>query len=477
MSEGSSSMIGRIGVGVTPVRSILSVASVFVVVALVAILRSPEILFHGRFWAEEGTMWWANARASNALETLLYVPDLAGYFMLNTNVSFVIAGIFPLQYQPLVVTWLAVLTMATPAMVYLCVSRSHPTIWRVVVTLFMMVGAPLLEPEVFSNAINAQVFLGLGAALILVYDDESHAPRRSLLAFLMLAGLSGMYAAILAPLFVLKALSDKPTRTFTEMEPASTGSPSTGTRLRVIGNHWAQAGVMSLCLIIQLTVFMYQRSSGKVYSTKATKLPSIQDLPVFAESNFHSLLGNRDGATAVLTSGLPSPTRTVLIGAVLTSFVMLAIAEVVQQLRKRFVQTHKTVSPPSGDYSDQSITYLVLSYLLVSAFVLVGFADSYPHSRYQVLATSILGLCVLEMARRIRANRMVSTVFVVLVFALSTASGIRDDQRNFITCDASACMPWADQVRAVSDGSRDGYQFWPFSGPWIVSVSELTADE
>ena len=477
MSEDSSSMSGPIGVGAMPVRSILSVASVFVVVALVAILRSPEILFHGRFWAEEGTMWWANARASNALETLLYVPDLAGYFMLNTNVSFVIAGIFPLQYQPLVVTWLAVLTMATPAMVYLCVSRSHPTLWRVVVTLFMMVGAPLLEPEVFSNAINAQVFLGLGAALILVYDDESHAPRRSLLAFLMLAGLSGMYAAILAPLFVLKALCDKPTRTFTEMEPASTGSLSTGTRLRVIGNHWAQAGVMSLCLIIQLTVFMYQRSSGKVYSTKATKLPSIQDLTVFAESNFHSLLGNRDGATAVLTSGLPSSTRTVLIGSVLVGSVLWAVVELLQQLRVRFTGSRAADSLRSDEGSDASIAYLVISYLGVSAFVLIGFADSYPHSRYQVLATSILGLCVLEMAKRILATQPLSVMAVIIVFALSTASGIRDDQRNFITCDEEICMPWVDQVKGVNEGALNSYQFWPFSGPWIVSASELTADE
>lgn len=455
----------------------MSVVSVFAAVAIVAVVRSPEILLSGRFWAEEGTMWWANARASNALETLLYVPDLAGYFMLNTNVSFVIAGIFPLQYQPLIVTWLAVLTMATPAMVYLSVSRSHPTIWRVVVALFMMVGAPLLEPEVFSNAINAQVFLGLGAVLVLVYDDESHAPRRSLLAFLVLAGLSGMYAAILAPLFALKALSDNPTRSSTENQRARAVSPSTGTRSQVIGNHWAQAGVMSLCLLIQLTVFMYQRSSGKVYSTKATKLPSIQDLTVFAESNFHSLLGNRDGATAVLTSGLPSPTRTVLIGAVLISFVVFAVAEVAQRLRVRFAKTPATGSLPNGDRTNQAIAYLALSYVLVSVFVLIGFADSYPHSRYQVLATSILGLCVVEVSRSIRSNRMMIFVFVVLVFALSTASGIRDDQRNFITCDAATCMPWADQVRAVSEGSLDSYQFWPFSGPWTVSEPELSIDE
>lgn len=446
----------------------IGVVTIFLSVVAISYFRSPEVVGQGRFWAEEGTLWWANSQRSGLLETLFYIPDLAGYFSLNANLSFVVASIFPIELQPLIVTWIAVVTMASPAVIFLLISHKHPITFRISVTVFLTVGAPLLEPEVFSNVINSQVFFGLSAVIVLAFDTPSRSSNKWILAFLLVAGMSGMYASILAPLFILKALllNHDPRSNPTSKESAS----SSWLAHRFSGRLWKQAVVISLCLVSQLLIFGQQRRSGNIHSTRASRFPSISDLTTFVESNLRSLLGDRNGATSVLVESDSIST----VARLATSCVIALMIVEVGSLFRESLRTRQ-VRKGSGLTDEvlvdhRPLAYLLLAFFVESIFVLVGYVDMYPHSRYQVVPASIIGVALLFIFSSLRPGRGFSWVLVSVVFILSTSTALPDDERNFISCEESVCVPWVSQVQGVKEGTLTQYQFWPYSGPWTIDA-------
>src|SRR2546423_888987 len=75
-------------------------AIVVVAYSVLCILRAPRI-FAGRFRAEEGAYYGLFQHGVVFKSMLLTGP---GYPMVLTNVSVLIAGLFPVQYAPLVTT-------------------------------------------------------------------------------------------------------------------------------------------------------------------------------------------------------------------------------------------------------------------------------------------------------------------------------------------------------------------------------------
>ena len=435
-----------------------SSALVVAAVVLIHLWRSPDVMLNGRFWAEEGTMWWEHARSHGLISNLLYVPDLAGYLMLNTNVSFVLASFAPLRFEPLVVTWLALFTAASVPLMYLWLSSGSSFPKRLAIVSFLVAGAPLLEPEVFSNAINAQIFLGLGAVVILGFDIDQSKGAWLTGFYLFIAGLSGMYAAVMAPLFIGKAILFGVYDNGSELSP-KLNSLGLRTKLFSARRAWVQASVLTLTLFVQLAIFWFQRSAGKVYSTKATKFPSHTAIERFAESNFHSFFGNREGATNVLVNGGLGASGLTVVGAVLVAVIVVSVKNLL------------TLKLDSYSWS-----VLSLAFAVGTVFVLVGFADSYPHSRYQVLTSAILGLVILEMVTMVASKIRFAAPLLCGILLLSSVRAIPDDSREFITCPPEKCATWSLQIDEVQAGTRSQYQFWPFSGPWTVdSMSETDA--
>ena len=416
-------------------------ALVVAAVVLIHLWRSPDVMLNGRFWAEEGTLWWEHARSHGVISNLLYVPDLAGYFMLNTNLSFVAASFLPIEIEPLAVTWLATLCAAMPALLYLLVDSGRWTLHRALVLAFLIVGAPVLEPEVFSNAINAQIFFGLGTVVVLVFAGSESRGRRLVSVYLLVAGLSGMYAAVMAPLFIGKAklLSVPRVDGSIKRNLLSRSQP-----------FWLHAVAVTTGLVIQFVVFSWQRLSGQIYSTKATKFPTLTEIERFVESNFHTLLGGRVQATEILVNGGVGSTGLVLIGSSLLAALVMACVAILKK-----------------DLRHMSVVLILAAYVITTMFVLVGFADAFPHSRYQVLPSALLGLLFLEIIK-VKRDGTAMLIFVTALLALSTIRAIPDDSRQFITCAPEVCRPWSDQVREVESDERTIYQFWPFSGPWTV---------
>jgi len=182
-------------------------AMVLVFMVLIA-ARLPNVMLHGRVWAEEGSVFLQYANILPWSQAIFH--PVGGYLNLVAN----LAGIVAFHMVPLEqVRWVGVATgllfQAIPAI--LIVSSSFDWIQtrlNLVVALLLIATAPLVE-EVWLNSLHPQFHLTLCAALVLAMDPVRgwNSWFRSMLIFL--GALSGPTTWFLLPLFVARAVIDR----------------------------------------------------------------------------------------------------------------------------------------------------------------------------------------------------------------------------------------------------------------------------
>lgn len=166
--------------------------------SLLIISRQPEVVFHPRFWAEDGTFWYADAW--NIGWTAIFRPH-TGYLQTISRLTALVAVQFPLYWGPtifVIVAWAAQLA----PLLYWFSKRFDRLVPRWTARLFigfLYVGLPN-SYEVNMNLTNAQWHLALVSFLIIFADAPVRrwAQVRDLVV-LAVAGLSGPFSILLWP--------------------------------------------------------------------------------------------------------------------------------------------------------------------------------------------------------------------------------------------------------------------------------------
>ncbi|MCG6205956.1 hypothetical protein LPW26_14990 [Rhodopseudomonas sp. HC1] len=177
------------------------------VFAGLVVVRIPHAIVHGRFWAEEGSIFFANAWHLSWSEALLAVHT--GYLNLTANAATLLASFFPLTHAPLVTGVIALLIQLVPPSLILT-SRTPWTQrrWTAIAALLALALPPAAE-ETWLNSINSQHHLAVAVGIILALDSERTRVRFFHYAVLLLAALSAPAAWFLSPLLVLRALQER----------------------------------------------------------------------------------------------------------------------------------------------------------------------------------------------------------------------------------------------------------------------------
>ncbi len=174
--------------------------------------RAPGLLLAPRLWAEEGTRYFTYAYyfANSPAWYRGFVNIQRGYFALWPNVSTTIAANFvAIEQVPLVTT---VLALSVQLSVFAIMLWGTSTLWstpgRKLGGVLLILFAPL-SGEVWLNTINSQFIFALITFLIL--HTKPAISRSAIWAYrggLGLAGLTGVAACVLTPLFLIKALAE-----------------------------------------------------------------------------------------------------------------------------------------------------------------------------------------------------------------------------------------------------------------------------
>jgi len=174
----------------------------------VVLLRMPDILIKGRFWAEEGTVHFYTAWNEPWYRALFSVHF--DNLNLTANIATLLAVyLVPLGFAPLVSTSIALLVQLCPAFL-LVTSRVEWLRGRVAIVLaLLLLLACNNTGEVWLTSIHTQFHLGLCTALILALPTIGGWLGAFRAGLLVLGGLTGLASIPLIPLFFLRACLDR----------------------------------------------------------------------------------------------------------------------------------------------------------------------------------------------------------------------------------------------------------------------------
>lgn len=175
---------------------------VFAVLFALIVLRDPTLFTEPRFWAEEATVYFKVAYTDPTWTTL--IAPHQGYLSLWANLAGFLATIPPLEYAPLVTTWMSLFVLMSILTAIIVNESDHldTTLKKALAGVaVLVVGA---SGEIWLTSINSQHYLPLLVFLILIDSKRNAMKRRIGFGVVAIAGLSSVAVNFLTPLFLLR---------------------------------------------------------------------------------------------------------------------------------------------------------------------------------------------------------------------------------------------------------------------------------
>jgi hypothetical protein len=175
---------------------------------LLVVARMPQLIIAGRFWAEEGLVYFAAAWHQPWTTALL--ADQPGYLNFTASAATTLARhLVPLELAPRITTFIALIMQLLPAVVLATSRIAWLQRWPALAAALLLLLIPAGDAEVWLNSITSQFHLALCVALILAVDTRGGAVGILHGAILVLAPLTAPVVGSLGPLFLLRTLLDR----------------------------------------------------------------------------------------------------------------------------------------------------------------------------------------------------------------------------------------------------------------------------
>lgn len=172
--------------------------TVFVSVSLLILTRRPDALLHAQFFAEDGTVWFAEAYNFGWFHSLL-IPH-TGYFQTLPRLAAALALLVPLSLAPLAMNLIGMCIQALPVNFLLAERSASLGTFRVRGLMAIAYVALPNVTEINVNITNGQWHLALLACLTLLANPASNAFARGVdFAILLIAGFTGPFCLMLLP--------------------------------------------------------------------------------------------------------------------------------------------------------------------------------------------------------------------------------------------------------------------------------------
>ncbi len=177
--------------------------AVFFIAVVVIVSRRPDALFNPQFFAEDGTVWFANAYTMGWLQSLFHSQN--GYFQTLPRLAASLALAAPLRYAPLIMNLIGIAFQVLPVSLLLSWRCSN---WAPISVRAFMAFAYLALPntvELDASVEEGQWHLALAACMIVL----ARAPGKSLawklfdITVILLSGFTGPFCILLLPVALI----------------------------------------------------------------------------------------------------------------------------------------------------------------------------------------------------------------------------------------------------------------------------------
>jgi len=181
---------------------------VSVLVIALNIVRCPELLIHPRFFAEEGATYFSGAFHKSFLDNIFSAHF--GYYTLYNQIATSFAILAPLEFAPLVTTWMSFLVQIGISLYVLW--GELPLLATPFRRTVLALAIPLLAwPGHWLTVIGTQCWFAAGTFLLLLGANRNrlHCSHVWKGIYLGLAGLTGVISCFMVPAYLLRAVKEK----------------------------------------------------------------------------------------------------------------------------------------------------------------------------------------------------------------------------------------------------------------------------
>ena len=368
-----------------------------------AYVRSPEILGNGRFFAEEGAVWWSFSLSNSFLDTIQYVPTMQGYISLNTNIQVYLSTLVPINYSPLVTVWTSLLIAFTPSFLFLFLSENFYTDkYRIAASITILFLPSLNFLEVFANSINAQVYLAISCFIILLYGLRNNYMIKFQYLILLISFLSTYYSLILLPVFLIQFLRKRNKELRNSL---------------IIG---------IFASFIQLNILFFAYTSDAIFSAKVAKDGLTYFLEILKLSANINFFGERFYRGSFLW--------------VVTSLILLLIISFL--IRK--------------EVNLDFYSIIIISFFSQVFLIYFGQSGDSYSQRYAVVASTVIFFVIVHfLGENLNLNNLIFIFLIIGIFNFSYQGG-----KYFVDCDVY-CVTWQEQLVNVENNETQILIHWP----------------
>jgi hypothetical protein len=180
----------------------------FCAFVLFSFFKLPAPMIEGRFWAEEGTVFFKDLMTRSFVGAIVY--EYRGTVQLLTAIPVWVATRAPLWVAPYILTYFGFsIVCIVFFQLYDWAKRTNLTFLSFLLMLVAWMFIPATY-EVWASAVNVQWICSLSALLILLMDRERLSSHIRLVSFWIgLCGFTGVPSCMLAPVFITRAIVDR----------------------------------------------------------------------------------------------------------------------------------------------------------------------------------------------------------------------------------------------------------------------------
>ena len=401
----------------TKINDVLRFRLVLMLGSIILIaFREPALLLYPRLWAEEGCIFYQFALHHSLYE--IFTTAHVGYLTLfNSIVSALQAKIFSVENAAIVSTYMGFLVQLVP--VYI-ISFTNYKFWdnpikKILCVLTVIVVA---APELWLNTTNSHFIFGLITFLILIIsaNEISKFQKYFFRILLIIGGLTGPASIFFTPTFLLKAYREKSKEKY------------------------IQAGILSICAIIQAMVIVY----SILFDNKYNRLSEHSHL----RAVYHFVIDNFSMISQSSTSYFHPITRylSVFFGALM----VIVYTLLVYRNRKNDL-------------------YLIplLSMMIVGLFSTLGSLHMAGGPRYAYVPTCILMMVLLSDLFNLK-QRIQYIASFALIICLTLY--IIDYRKSMVSVYNSTYPKWKDELKKHEVDSTYNPHIHPAMDLWQVKL-------
>ena len=415
---------------------IWGVAAIFAAAVVVIATRDVNLLLHPRFWAEDGAHAFVFAWHHDWISVLLRTSHY--YFFYENLASLLSERLVSLENAPLVMTICAFAIQLLPIGIVLL---GQSSLFDSPLKKLLAVAVILFVPdssETWLNANGSQYYLASATALILCESDLDSSVLRCWIyrLFLVIAGLSGVLSAAMAPLFMVRYLRE---------------------RQREIG---IQAMVLVACIFVQAYVVLIE--AGLANRTSSASMVTLGHI-LFSKHvvlPFYTLLAEDYSRYLVRLLLIKNFDYYNTIGLVSLIMMVVFIAFMTYRLRRSaalytlwafVILTLLAAFYGIGDTNNQ-------------VFILVNAGSRYFHVPNILL---VLSLMAAACARPMIARRVPGPAIAITIAALVLVNGAHFFYQTPVS--EPGWPIWREQVAEWRKDPNRSLEIWP--PPWKFGLS------